>query len=105
MSFTPGPWWASTIGRRNDGSIAVMSEPGPVAYANVLIETKRGQAHAVADPESQANASLIAAAPKLLAALKASRCEYCGYFLYAPSGDCATCATRVAAIAKAETPC
>ena len=67
---TSGPWLKSTIGRRNDGSIAVMSKDGPVAYANLLRYVKRGTAHSINDAESESNARLIAAAPELLEALK-----------------------------------
>ena len=71
----------STIGRRNDGSIAVMAERGPVAYANLLEPTKRGTAHNSKDGESEGNARLIAAAPELLAVCRALVAS-----TYAPDG-------------------
>ena len=73
-SHTSGPWDVSQIGRRNDGSLAVMGEGPegryPVAYVNVATAQPRGKAHLATDDISEANARLIAAAPDLLETLK-----------------------------------
>jgi len=59
----------------NDGSVIVMTGEGddarPIAHALLTFDVKRGTAHKAVDPERDANARLIAAAPDLLAALKA----------------------------------
>jgi phage FluMu protein Com len=54
----------------------------------------------------EARSNLIAAAPELLAALKALRCHLCNWFMdeskSADSVDCPHCRVTRAAIAKAE---
>lgn len=60
--------------RHNDGSFNIIAGQGderfPVATAVLRVEKKRGQSHTIEDPEAEANARLIAAAPELLEALK-----------------------------------
>lgn len=58
--------------RLNDGSFVIKSDAGRVAAVSLRVEAKRGQAHAVDDPEALANAKLIAAAPDLLIACQAA---------------------------------
>ncbi len=101
MSHTPGPWDVSPLGRRNDGSYAVMSALGDdrfaVAYVNVTKPQRRGQAHLAIDHASSDNARLIAAAPDLLEALKRLFATGLVRELDAPEEHAA-----LAAIAKAE---
>jgi len=74
MSHTKGPWAVSQLGRRNDGSIAVMTDSDvdrfAVAYVNVSSPQPRGKAHLAQDDASESNARLIAAAPDMLDALR-----------------------------------
>lgn len=94
MKHTPGPWFVQHSSHQ--GGLLIKPVPGQVvAQCDEL-------------PEMQANARLIAAAPDLLAALKALR-DYCwnniAYFGDPVDGDAeANALDRVvdAALAKAE---
>ena len=68
--FTPGPWESSTAFRTNDGSFAVTAPDSHIAFVTFHGKAKRGQAWCTGDPEGQANANLIAAAPEMYEALK-----------------------------------
>lgn len=77
MSHTPGPWHAKLgkFDHLNDGSRPIMdaTEENRVALANSMRPRKRNTPYNAPDPERDANARLIAAAPEMLEMLKRCR--------------------------------
>ena len=71
---TPGPWETNAQFRANDGAFAVTQDrtkydnPSHIAFVTFHGKAKRGQAWCTPDPEGEANARLIMAAPELLEA-------------------------------------
>jgi hypothetical protein len=67
MSYTKGPWKYNAGFRSNDGSFAVTQDqeydPTHIGFVTFHGKAKRGQAWCTPDPEGEANARLIAAAP------------------------------------------
>ena len=74
MSYTPGPWMLGRSGNlTNQGQRPIVSadEDGlRIALVDLQSETVRKNAWQADDPEREANAALIAAAPELLEALE-----------------------------------
>lgn len=76
-AHTAGPWRLSDNSAagftENDGGLSIISdaldEYAKVAVAVLRVKAKRGQTYRAIDPERDANARLIAAAPALLEAL------------------------------------
>lgn len=83
---TPGPWWASARAPKHLGSVILISSSAP------------GVATGVAHAWTEADARLIAAAPELLAALKALD----PYLDHIPGGIGGEIDDARAAIAQAE---
>jgi hypothetical protein len=94
--------------RENDGSWIVTHESGQIARITFHGSAKRGQGYMAPDPEGQANAHLIAAAPTMYEVL-----EECAEFFferadadhngerYVPNKDMKLLATVTAALARA----
>ena len=74
MKHTPGPWKLASS-RENDGSFIIIEESedsdhpriGTASFRGIA---KRGKGWETPDPEGEANAHLLAAAPDLLNACK-----------------------------------
>jgi hypothetical protein len=84
----------------NDGSVPVSANDCRICVVDCQTEFKRNTGHRAECAERDANARLIAAAPDLLAALKAA-IEDTGW-AYASFCRCEVCEQVRAAIAKAE---
>jgi len=87
VRFTPGPWFATTWYGTVRGDVSGNEHSGEhaaVFSANDLL-TMIAPLGPIADPESRANAALIAAAPELYEALDALTKQY---VQLASSGDC-----------------
>ena len=73
MSYTKGPWKYNAGFRSNDGSFAVTQDqeydPTHIGFVTFHGKAKRGQAWCTPDPEGDANARLVAAAPEMYEAL------------------------------------
>lgn len=84
--------------RTNGGDWSVGTDEGPVAQAIFKGKAKRGQAWCAPDPEGQANARLIAAAPDMAEMLKSeleTQCCVCRLNpLVGAPVPCQTCMKR-----------
>jgi hypothetical protein len=71
---TPGEWRIAELHAQglylNDGGINILTDSGSVCTVHLQVSAKRGEAYKAKDPERDANARLIAAAPDLLYALQ-----------------------------------
>lgn len=78
ISHTPAPWSAKLgpFDFSNDGSRPIMAGEGDarkrIAMVDSVIERKRSTPYDAPDPERDANARLIAAAPEMREACRAS---------------------------------
>jgi hypothetical protein len=78
MTHTPGPWRVSDS-LTNDGSRPIVSEDAGIAWARMIDLEQNKKLWQSTDPERDANAKLIAAAPALLEALVAIRHTWAGH--------------------------
>lgn len=71
---TKEPWKIANLHKQglytNGGAINISAEDGLVCSVDLRAKVKRGQEYNAKDPERDANAAIISAAPDLLASLK-----------------------------------
>jgi hypothetical protein len=84
---TPGPWYVSQVGLTNGGDRPITTEDERICTVDCQTPFKRGEGWQSECDVREANARLIAAAPDLLAALKALDAYWCEMLPDGPPAD------------------